>query len=535
MEVEMKMVKSLLLGGAAGLLAVAGAQAADMPVKAKAVAYVKICTLYGDGFYYIPGTDTCLKISGYVRNQHYFAHGSFESSATNGPFFGNGTNMLTGNQTDYIIRSRTSMYFDARTQTEYGTLRSVLSVGFSFDSPGNSGTAAGGINPYANRAFIQIAGFTFGQAQSFYDFFSGAAVSYFGLVGQSDTGDGGWKVAAYTAQFGNGVSATLSFEDARRLNSAAASTGAFANGQIAGAYSQVSAGNVGAGAGGATVANQSYVTERMPDILGVLRVDQAWGAAQVMAAVTDASGGYYDFNFSCNGAIGAQAAGTSNCGHPSQKLGFAVGGGLRINAPWFGQGDYFQTQVTYTNGALKYASNTPLGGAQAAGLSSYNVALGIGMDGTYGKIAGVPTSNELTTAWSAAASFEHNWSPRWKTSIYGTYLAVSFNDNARTLICNNIASAATAGVAGTVSTVAAGTALNCSPNWQVWEVGSRTQWNVTRGLYMGVDVLYRKLETGFVNSVFFYNSNTTRPSGLYAAKDQDAIVTTFRIHRDFPY
>ena len=63
----MKMVKSLLLGSAAGLVAVAGAQAADLPVKAKPVEYVKICSLYGVGFYYIPGTDMCIKIGGYVR------------------------------------------------------------------------------------------------------------------------------------------------------------------------------------------------------------------------------------------------------------------------------------------------------------------------------------------------------------------------------------------------------------------------------------------------------------------------------------
>ena len=63
----MKMVKSLLLGSAAGLVAVAGAQAADLPVKAKPVQYVKICTLYGVGFYYIPGTDMCIKIGGWVR------------------------------------------------------------------------------------------------------------------------------------------------------------------------------------------------------------------------------------------------------------------------------------------------------------------------------------------------------------------------------------------------------------------------------------------------------------------------------------
>ena len=63
----MKMVKSLLLGSAAGLVAVAGAQAADLPVKAKPVQYVKICSLYGVGFYYIPGTDMCIKVGGWVR------------------------------------------------------------------------------------------------------------------------------------------------------------------------------------------------------------------------------------------------------------------------------------------------------------------------------------------------------------------------------------------------------------------------------------------------------------------------------------
>ena len=74
----MKMVKSLLLGSAAGLVAVAGAQAADLPVKAKPVQYVKICSLYGVGFYYIPGTDMCLKIGGWVRAEYgYGQNGNF--------------------------------------------------------------------------------------------------------------------------------------------------------------------------------------------------------------------------------------------------------------------------------------------------------------------------------------------------------------------------------------------------------------------------------------------------------------------------
>ena len=88
----MKMVKSLLLGTAAGFVAVAGAQAADMPVKA-AVQYVKICNLYGDGFYYIPGTNICLKLGGYVRAQFYGYYGG--SSATAHPVLRGRTSTTT--------------------------------------------------------------------------------------------------------------------------------------------------------------------------------------------------------------------------------------------------------------------------------------------------------------------------------------------------------------------------------------------------------------------------------------------------------
>jgi hypothetical protein len=83
----MKMVKSLLLGSAAGLVAVAGAQAADLPVKAKPVEYVKVCSLYGAGYYYMPGTDICLKLGGYIRYQATWNPGS---SITSGPMSNTG-------------------------------------------------------------------------------------------------------------------------------------------------------------------------------------------------------------------------------------------------------------------------------------------------------------------------------------------------------------------------------------------------------------------------------------------------------------
>src|SRR3977135_2833767 len=128
MEVVMKMVKSLLLGTAAGLVAVAGAQAADMPVKAKPVQYVKICSLYGDGFYYIPGTDTCLKIGGYVRVQAETKAGASGQVIGTGGMLGSGR-FDNEDTNDYNYTIRAVATFDARTQTEYGTLRSYIRAG----------------------------------------------------------------------------------------------------------------------------------------------------------------------------------------------------------------------------------------------------------------------------------------------------------------------------------------------------------------------------------------------------------------------
>src|SRR5215831_8211002 len=78
LEVNMTMVRGLVLGSVAGLFAIGGAQAADLPLKAKAVEYVKVCSLYGAGFFYIPGTDTCIKLGGYLRLDTTFNGGIYD-------------------------------------------------------------------------------------------------------------------------------------------------------------------------------------------------------------------------------------------------------------------------------------------------------------------------------------------------------------------------------------------------------------------------------------------------------------------------
>src|SRR5437764_14382467 len=114
----MKLVKSLLLGSAAGLIAVGGAQAADLPVKAKAVEYVRICSLYGAGFYYIPGTDTCIKLGGYLRVDVAINASADYTGGTIAGVYGQGNRL----RNYYLTRSRVDPKLDTRTATDYGVL-----------------------------------------------------------------------------------------------------------------------------------------------------------------------------------------------------------------------------------------------------------------------------------------------------------------------------------------------------------------------------------------------------------------------------
>ncbi len=113
----MKMVKSLLLGSAAGMVAVTAGQAADLPVKAQPVQYVKVCSLYGAGFYYMPGTDMCLKVGGWVRAE---VTDHSNGSITWGPFNGNENNRTTNN---LAVRALGYITAVAREQTSYGVAR----------------------------------------------------------------------------------------------------------------------------------------------------------------------------------------------------------------------------------------------------------------------------------------------------------------------------------------------------------------------------------------------------------------------------
>src|SRR6516162_8256451 len=105
---------SLLLGSAAGIVASFAAQAGDLPTrKAAPVEYVRICSAYGPGFFYIPGSDTCLRIGGRALFEY-----------ATGNTFNKTTDVSTFQATARLI-------LDARTATDWGLLRAFARIDLS--------------------------------------------------------------------------------------------------------------------------------------------------------------------------------------------------------------------------------------------------------------------------------------------------------------------------------------------------------------------------------------------------------------------
>ncbi|MEP1209008.1 MAG: porin [Rhizobiaceae bacterium] len=149
-------LKTLLLGSAAALIAVSGARAADAVVaEPEPVDYVKVCDMYGAGFYYIPGTETCLSIRGEVRVQYNYRDGN-STPADEDELLDESYGDETVGTGEWYGR----VNFDAREETDYGTLRSYIRM----ESVGGSNSAEGGVN--VRDAYIELGGFSTGYRTS---------------------------------------------------------------------------------------------------------------------------------------------------------------------------------------------------------------------------------------------------------------------------------------------------------------------------------------------------------------------------------
>src|SRR5438270_1681873 len=495
----MRMVKSVLLGTAAGLIAVGGAQAADLPLKAKAVEYVRICSLYGAGFYYMPGTDTCIKLGGYVRADMILGGAGDYNFRQGAPA---GTN---NRLTDYYhSRARMDMTVDTRTATEYGVVRTFADMVFTYDAPSVTGsnpstfgTNSASLGLY--HAFIQFAGFTFGRTVSLFD---APWQSY--PAGGPDTLPGGSNhvngvnQVAYTADFGQGITGSVALQDETSASNGQSNlwNTAFATPAAAGAAFVTG-----------TYGNNDWGGTRTPDIIGQVRVDQAWGLAQISAVAHELHAAYY----------GA----TEPTGHPSDKWGWAVQGALSIKNIPTGAGDSINLQAVYTDGATRYnfqslfpQSFFMFGGSGTAYQS-------IGFAGLADGVFGTGTGIDTVKSWGFRGGYTHNWNQNWSSSVYGAYAQLKYGDAGKAMICGNFAAIALAG-------------STCNPDFNFAAIGATTAWTPVKNLTFTADVSYSHLDQKYSGTIASPGiAAAAKPAAVYELKDQNSVSMLLRAQRNF--
>ncbi len=483
--------KRMLLGSAAALTAISSAQAADLPVKAKPVEYVKICSLYGEGFYYIPGTDICLKVGGYVQSDY-----GWNVNGARTPFYTGAGGAQDRSVSPYSTRHRAHFNFDSRTQTAYGTLRTYVAVHIDNE---NQGTVT--VNP--TRAFIQWAGFTFGHTKSFTDVpgtpQGDSFRSLMAAQNWSDTGGNGTNQIAYTWELGNGMTLNVGADERRTKGIANLSTNI-----------------VTVGANPAT----AYGPYQHPTPWVNFAVNQAWGRFAVSGIFNKVNATYYT---APTPGFGCIQTGTSQCGYPDDKWGWAVLSGIDIKAPWAGPGDHFGGFFNYGVGAAGYAGGSNL---NSPGLfdGGNRLALGVITDGVF--VNG--GQFELTTTWTVGAGYEHFWLPNLSTTLWGTYSQVRYND---TVINSNLFCGGGGAVNQNIILTGGG---RCDPGFNFWVVGLIQNWFPAPGFRLALEVDFVRVETAFDGQTISLSKTTgLRPTGLYTAKDQGILNVIFRAQRTF--
>lgn len=467
--------------------------AADLPSKTKAQEYVKACTAYGAGYFYIPGSDTCLKISGLVRFDAYVnGIGTFNpllASGTNRLFNGPGAGAFgfpfrDSDDASYLTRTRLVTDFDTRTQTEYGTLRAYMSWGVNFDSQTGAGAGAGS-SLYFARGFIQLAGFTAGYTQSFFN----TGTNYM-MTTPYAGGSGTWTtLTGYTAEFGNGISATLSLEDAANRTTGVQMTGATATPIL----------NISSSSTGLSYTDYQ-AGQQAPDIVANLRIDQAWGSAQI-------SGALHQVNASAPAYTGVPVGLSS-----SDSWGWAVGGFLEFKLPMLAAGDGFMFQAGYAEGAANYLGMSGSTQARATAIGNIDLHQDGGRifgNGAFYTVADAVAVNplgdfDLTSGWNVQGQFRHFWTPAVRSAIYAGYLAYDAPEN-----------------------------IVAAFDFKMWQVGFNTIWSPVKNINIGAEVLYSKVDGSVPLGNYTAIGSTGNAIQTVAGGSTDLWSGGMRVQRNF--
>ncbi len=520
----MTLIKSMLLGSATAIVAVAAAQAADLPTrKAAPVEYVKICNVGGITGWTLPGSDTCVKLSGYISAQFVggnlndeYNWGSISQAAGVPALYPTNTTTLTtavasipgippgvaanilGNaqptqrvllgpsvapgfqNTDFYRHetgwdTRGEVDLDIASNTPYGPL--IGHVGLRGDAGNGLDPLIGqGTNAfYVDQAYLTWAGITAGKAASFYSFVGGGD-NWANFFSPDQKGFNEPLLMAYTASFGGGFSATL----------AAQSPGSngYSGGGTDWTNSSYFAINTGSFAPATTI---TYGGQKWPDIVGNLHVTQGWGEAQVSGVVhnVNVAGTGYDGTATCG------LTGLIGCNAEETKTGWGIDAGVKFLLPSWGAGDDILFTGSYTRSAVWY-SGLPDGMWGEDGQVNGNGQPMYISDAYFN-----PLTNQWSqpTAWSVSGLFEHHFTPQFYIDLEGSVGGITWSNMGGGCNFYGFGCSYLQAIQGPLSKSAT-----------TWLAGADLGWNPVTNLNFDIELMYQGVNqerpSGFLGTVF---------------------------------
>jgi hypothetical protein len=519
----MTLMKSILLGSAAGIVAVASAQAADLPTrKAAPVEYVRVCNVGGITGWTLPGSDTCVKFSGYMTA--HFIGGNianqYNSAAAVAPGLGAALGDPNGGHLSQVLMVEGG---DSQTTAVPGTAFSGVAAGLPVFNgtavpitvPGVGVVAPGAVIPgavlgpnqknaifnrsaigwniRANFGFDLASNTAYGPLIGHFDLNSdlgsgldspngsatyvntgyvtwagitaGKAQSFYSFIGGGDNWNNFFSPDRKGFNEPNLIAYTASFGGGFTATLSAESQGTAG---ASGGGTNMTGGYSSGGNGPSVVGPTTFGGERWPDIVGALHVKQGWGEAQVSGVIHNVN--VRDYNYFQTATCGV--TGLAVCGAQQGKVGWGVDAGIKYNLPSFGAGDDVILTGSYTRNAAWY-SGLPDAMNGENGQVNGNGQPMILADSYFNPLT---NSWSTPTAWSVSGLLEHHWTPTFYTDLEASVGQLLWSNMGGGVFIPGVGSFGTGVLSGHTTT---------------WLIGADVGWNPVTNLNFDLELMYQ--------------------------------------------
>ena len=483
----------------------------------------RVCNVGGITGWTLPGSDTCVKLSGYITAQfeggnlntqyNYGSIGNALTAATTtlappipavvaGLTAASGLdsrttqrvliaaspaqNNQTFNRNETGWTTRANFGFDFASNTAYGPL-----IGhFDINAEAANGFDAISNNAYLNTGYLTWAGITAGKAQSFYSF-TGGGDNWANFASPDRKGFNEPTLLAYTASFGGGFTATISAESPGTVNSSGGGSGSGTD------FGAPNFANIGVNGG--TPSLITFGGQKWPDFVGALHVKQGWGEAQVSGVIHNVN--VYDNAYNVapfNNVTGSAGCGLhilttiDACNAQHNQIGWGIDAGVKINLPSFGAGDDALLTGSYTQSAVWYSGLPDMMWGENGQVNGNGQPMFM-QDAFFNPITNAWSK---PTAWSVTALIEHHFTPQFYLDVEGSVGQLKWSNQGGG--CSLI------GLAGCTTASFATGAI--SPSATTWLVGADLGWSPVTNLNFDLELMYQSTNqsapAGFLGTIY---------------------------------